>query len=129
MRRYHLLSYLIILSRVTSFNYSLNYANRRESRRMCDSFPHRPRNWIALSCVSGRHIAPSWRITFVSRAIAESPIFWFRATRHLLEAIYFPRFPDKQLPSLPIQRYDCAPGNSYHVRIVNHEMRVGIKFL
>jgi len=124
MQEYHPLSYLIILSHVTNFNYFLNYANNGEKVAGCNSFPHRPRNWNALSCprdiLHDLEESPS-----CPRNCRKSHLLISRDAT-LARSHLFPAFPDKQLPSLPIQRYDCAPGNSYHVRIVNHEIPVGI---
>lgn len=120
MRKYHPLSCLIILYHITSFN----YANNREKVAGCNSYPRRPRNWIVLSYPSdilhGLEESPS-----CPRNCQKSHLL---ISRHatLARSHLFPAFPDKQLPLLPIQCYNCAPGNSYHVKIVNHGVPAGI---
>lgn len=117
-----------MLYHITSFNYSLNYViNKGKLPDVIASrvvHRHRPQNWIALSRPYDT-LRRSWRITSVS-AIAKSPAFWFRATRHSFEAIYFPRFLTSNCLRFPFSATTATPGNSYHVRAVNHQVPAGI---
>lgn len=89
-----------------------------------NSVPYRPQNWIALSRPSDtlhglEESSPCPRLPKV-------PPFDFARRDTRLKPFISRASRQAQLPSLPIHCYDCSPGNSYHIRIINHERAVGV---
>lgn len=83
----------------------------------------RPQNWIALSQSSDtlhdlEELPPCPQLPKV-------PPFDF-ARRDTRSKPFIFHISWQAIAFASIQRYDCAPGNSYHVRIVNHQLPLGV---
>lgn len=95
----------------------------------CNWFPNKTAKLDFISSRSNRrHVVVVLKNHLLVSAIAKSPIFWFRARRDTRAQKPFisQRFLTSNCLRFPFSTgMVCASGNSYHVKIVNHEASPG----